>query len=538
MATRSRRRTAWQARAALLPVLLTGALSLAACSGGSTSTTSPQGGGSTSKTLVMDASFTLKTADPGRNYEPTGLIVGKALYDTLLTFEGSDVTKPVPSLAESFEQSPDGKTLTLKLRQGATFSDGSPITADDVVFSLNRVRDLKGNPSFLLDGVEVAKTDATTVTMTSKTPRPELPFILPNPALGILNSKVVKEHGGTADSSDKAEQYLNGASAGSGPYELESFNTSSQVVLKANAKYWGPDKPTYTKVVIRNVESATQKLNVQRGDSQIALDLSGDQIKGVSGNFQTLKTASANVVFLLANQDPGVSKATVNPKIVEAVRKGVDYQGLLELAGEGSVQAPGVIPTMLLGALPADQAVKRDVEGAKAAVAASGVSNPSVKLEYPSDLTLQGLSFQPFAERIQANLKEVGITVELAPAPVATALDNYRNGKEELGLWYWGPDYPDPTDYLAFLPGKTVGLRAGWKAGADKDLESLGDKAASTIGDDTRKQLYTDIQNKLNASGPFIPLIQPSQNIVTAASVTGLQFHPVWTVDVAALGAK
>ncbi|GGK73232.1 ABC transporter substrate-binding protein [Sphaerisporangium melleum] len=538
MATRSRRRTAWQTRAALLPVLLAGALSLAACSSGGTSSSAPSQGGGTGKTLVMDASFTLKTADPGRNYEPTGLIVGKALYDTLLTFEGSDVTKPVPSLAESYEQSPDGKKLTLKLRQGATFSDGSPVTADDVVFSLDRVRDLKGNPSFLLDGVEVAKTDETTVTLTSKTANPALPFILPNPALGILNSKLVKEHGGTADTSDKAEDYLNGASAGSGPYELESFNTSTQVVLKANPKYWGTKKPVYGKVVIRNVESATQKLNVQRGDSQVALDLSGDQVKSVAAGLQTTKTASANVVFLLAGQDPAVSKVTSNPKIVEAIRKGVDYQGLLELAGEGSVQAPGVIPTMLLGALPAGDAVARDVAGAKAAVAASGVNAPTVKLEYPSDLTLQGLSFQPFAERIQANLKEVGITVELTPAPVATALDNYRNGKEELGLWYWGPDYPDPTDYLAFLPGKTVGLRAGWKAGADKDLEALGDKAAATIGDDTRKQLYTDIQHKLNESGPFVPLIQPSQNIVTAASVTGLQFHPVWTVDVAALGAK
>ncbi|GII62717.1 peptide ABC transporter substrate-binding protein [Sphaerisporangium krabiense] len=539
MATRMRRRPARQAKAALLPVLLAGALSLAACSGGGTSTTPAQSaGGTASKTLVMDASFTLKTADPGRNYEPTGLIIGKALYDTLLTFEGSDVTKPVPSLAESYEQSSDGKTLTLKLRQGATFSDGSPVTADDVVFSLNRVRDLKGNPSFLLDGVKVAKTDDTTVTLTSETPKPALPFILPNPALGILNSKTVKANGGAEDTSDKAEQYLNGASAGSGPYTLESFNAQSQVVLKANPKYWGQKKPTYGKVVLRNVESATQKLNVQRGDSQVALDLSGDQIKTVSGSQQTTKTASANMVFLLANQDTAVSRTSSNPKIVEAVRKGIDYQGLLELAGEGSVQAPGVIPTMLLGALPPDQAVKRDVEAAKAAVAASGVGNPTLKLEYPSDLTLQGLSFQPFAERIQANLKEVGITVDLAPAPVATALENYRKGKEELGLWYWGPDYPDPTDYLVFLPGNTVGLRSGWKKGADKALEELGDKAAVTIGDDARKQLYTDIQTKLNATGPFVPLIQPSQNIVTAASVTGLAFHPVWTVDVAALGAK
>lgn len=516
-------------------LLVVGALALAACSsGGSSTPASPQAGG---KTLVIDTSFDLKTGDPGRTYEPTGLIIGKAAYETLLTFDGSDVTKPVPLLAESYELSKDGKQLTLKLKQGATFADGSPVTADDVVFSLTRVRDMKGTPSFLLDGVEVEKTDASTITLTSKKANPALPYILPNPALGILNSKVAKEHGATADAQDKAEQYLNSASAGSGPYTIESFNVSSQVVLKANPKYYGT-KPAYEKVVLRNVEAATQKLNVQRGDSQVALNLSGDQVKGLSGGLTVKKTASANVIFLLANQNSEISKTTPNAKFVEAIRKGVDYSGLLELAGEGATQAPGIIPSQLLGALPADQAATRDVEGAKAALAASGVANPTVKLEYPSELTVNGLSFQPLAERIQANLKEVGITVELAPAPITTALDNYRNGKEELGLWYWGPDYPDPSDYLVFLPGELVGLRSGWKAGSDKELTAAGDKAATAIGDEARKSAYADVQNKLNASGPFIPLIQPSQNIVTAATVTDLEYHPVWTVDVADLGAK
>ncbi|MEU6997990.1 ABC transporter substrate-binding protein [Nonomuraea sp. NPDC046570] len=516
-------------------LLVVGALALAACSsGGSSTPASPQAGG---KTLVIDTSFDLKTGDPGRTYEPTGLIIGKAAYETLLTFDGSDVTKPVPLLAESYELSKDGKQLTLKLKQGATFADGSPVTADDVVFSLTRVRDMKGTPSFLLDGVEVEKTDASTITLTSKKANPALPYILPNPALGILNSKVAKEHGATADAQDKAEQYLNSASAGSGPYTIESFNVSSQVVLKANPKYYGT-KPAYEKVVLRNVEAATQKLNVQRGDSQVALNLSGDQVKGLSGGLTVKKTASANVIFLLANQNSEISKTTPNAKFVEAIRKGVDYSGLLELAGEGATQAPGVIPSQILGALPADQAATRDVEGAKAALAASGVANPTVKLEYPSELTVNGLSFQPLAERIQANLKEVGITAELAPAPITTALDNYRNGKEELGLWYWGPDYPDPSDYLVFLPGELVGLRSGWKAGSDKELTAAGDKAATAIGDEARKSAYADVQNKLNASGPFIPLIQPSQNIVTAATVTDLEYHPVWTVDVADLGAK
>ena len=83
-----------------------------------------------------------------------------------------------------------------------------------------------------------------------------------------------------------------------------------------------------------------------------------------------------------------------------------------------------------------------------------------------------------------------------------------------------------------------VGERAGWKAGSDKELEELGDKAGSTIGDDARTQAYQEIQRQLNASSPFVPLIQPSQNIVAASSVTGVEYHPVWQIDVADLGVK
>ena len=255
----------------------------------------------------------------------------------------------------------------------------------------------------------------------------------------------MQSHGGSETTSDKAETFLNTQSAGSGPYTLGSFNASTQVVLTANPKYWGATKPTYKKIVIRNVESATQKLDVQRGDSQIALDLSADQAQGLSSKLQVVKGASANVFFLFANANPSVSPTTSNPKFVEAVRKGVDYQGLLQLAGEGSVQPAGIVPSMINGSLPAGQAAKRDVAGAKAALAASGLKNPKITLEYPSDYTLNGLPFQPLAERIQSNLKDVGITVNLSPAPIATSLQNYRDGKEQMGLWWWTRTTPTPA---------------------------------------------------------------------------------------------
>ncbi|MEV0641884.1 ABC transporter substrate-binding protein [Streptomyces sp. NPDC050619] len=510
---------------AAVSLVAVAALALSACSGGGGTS------GSSGRTLVIDTTFNLKTADPGREFETTGGIVDKALYETLLTFKGSDVTKPLPGLASSYEESSDSRTLTLHLRTGAKFSDGSAVTADDVVYSLQRVIDLKGNPSFLLDGVTVARTDASTVTLTSKKANPALPFILPNPALGILNAKVVKAHGGS-------EAYLNKTSAGSGPYTLTSFNTNTQVVLAKNAKYTGSNEPTYDKIVIRNVQAPTQKLNVQRGDSQVALDLNSDQVTGLGGGLKVLSGASSDVIFLLLNMDKGISGTTADAKFREAVRKGLDYTSLLALGGTGAVQAPGLIPTTFVGALPSSQAQQRDLAGAKAALKASGVRNPTVKLGYPSDLSVDGLSLQTLAERVQSQLKEVGITVTLAPAPTTTELDNYRNGKEEAGLWYWGPDYPDPSDYLVFLPGGLVGLRAGYKAGADPALTALGDKASTTTDAATRKKLYEQIQTGLNDRGPFIPLIQPSRHMVSASTVTGLAYNPVWTIDVAALGAK
>ena len=193
-----------------------------------------EGGG----TLVIGKSFDLVTMDPGRMFETTGSMIIPAMYDTLLTFENNDVSEPMPGLAESWEASEDATEFTFTLRDDAVFSDGSPVEAADVAFSLNRVRELKGNGSFLMEGVTAEAVDASTVGSMSEQPNPALPRILPTPTLGIVNSDVVIENGGTdqpgADTDDTAEEFLNSTSAGSGPYMLESFSTTSETVVARN----------------------------------------------------------------------------------------------------------------------------------------------------------------------------------------------------------------------------------------------------------------------------------------------------------------
>lgn len=513
-------------------VVVTLALLLTSCSSGKTASSS-----AASKTLTIDKAFDLKTVDPGRMYEPTGEMVDKALYETLLTFKGGDVSKVVDGLA-SLDESSDAKTFTLTLTGTHRFSDGSTMTAEDVAFSLERVIGLKGNPSFLLDGVTVAKKDGKTVVLTTKSATPALPSILANPALGILNSKVVKAHGGTTTKDDSAEKYLNTQSAGSGPYVLSSLNLASQVVLAANKNFDGTDKPTYGRVVIRNVEGATQKINVQGGDSDVALDLSGTQVKSLGSATTVTSDPSANVIFLLLNQNPSISKVTSNPYFVKAVKAAIDYKDLVSIAGTGTSQAAGVVPSMFLGALDSSDALIHDADAAKADLAKSGYKGQTVTLNFPSDISLNGIAFPTIAQRIQSQLKTAGITVDLAPAPVATELDAYRGAKESIGLWYWGPDYPDPNDYLVFTPGNVVGLRAGWAAGADPTVSKLANAAAVSGTSDERKKQFQDLQKALNTSGPFIPLLQPGNNIASKSTVTNVVYNAVWTIDIAALGSK
>jgi peptide/nickel transport system substrate-binding protein len=193
---------------------------------------------------------------------------------------------------------------------------------------------------------------------------------------------------------------------------------------------------------------------------------------------------------------------------------------------------------MFLGSLKQNQSAKQDVAKAKAALAASGAGSQKITLEYPSDLTINGVPFASLAQKVQANLQSVGFNIELAGAPVGTWLQKYRDGKMAFGLSLWGPDYPDPADYLAFTPGQLVGVRAGWPAGADPAIERLAAKALVTTDATAREKIYQQIQQQLNQRGPFFPLLQPTQVFVATTDLKGAVFHASYQIDVTQVSPK
>ncbi|HEY6760324.1 MAG TPA: ABC transporter substrate-binding protein [Baekduia sp.] len=496
--------------------------------------------GAPTGTLVVDQSFVDKGIDPGREFTPTDNMLVKAMYDTLVTFEPGK-TEPVPSLAASWKGTKDAKSFTFTLRDGVTFSDGTPLTSADVVFSLNRLINLKGNGAFLLDGVTVTAPDAKTVVVTSKKANPALLRILATPPTSILNSKVVKAHGGSdakdADKTDKAEAYLQTASAGSGPYVLQQGTQNQQYTLATNPKYWG-DAKGFPKVVVRNMAAPTQLLNVQRGSNEIALDLSGQQAGTLKSNsgLQVTTDASVNIFDVEANMDAKVSP-TGDPAVRKAIRLALDYPGYARLSGAGAVQAPGVIPSQFLGALPQSDAVKQDLAAAKQAL--GGKTGIKVKLAYPSDATPNGVSFASVAQKVKSDLNKIGIDVTLDGSPAVTFLKNYAAGKNQMSVSYWGPDYPDPNDYLVYAPGAT-GRAADnkWTAADAPELAKLGEQAGSTLDDSTRGGLFQQLQRSFNEDSPYFPLFQPAQAVVGSKNLSNVVLDPTYTLNIPAVGSN
>jgi peptide/nickel transport system substrate-binding protein len=139
---------------------------------------------------------------------------------------------------------------------------------------------------------------------------------------------------------------------------------------------------------------------------------------------------------------------------------------------------------------------------------------------------------------VQANLQAIGINVQLAGSPTGTWLTNYRSGKMAFGLSLWGPDYPDPADYLTFAPGDLVGLRAGWDKGTSAAIEKTAAAAAVATDSKVREKLFQQFQRQLNQTGPYFPLMQPTQVFVATSDLKNAVYNAVYSVDVTKVAPK
>ena len=490
---------------------------------------------SVENTLVIDSNISdLITLDPAVVYEYSGILVTHNVYQTLVTFEGSDLQTIKPSLADSWETTDAGDhwELTFKLHPGNTFASGNPITADDVVYSFNRVIAINGSPAFLFTDVAGLTAESVTAvdpeTVQINLPKTASPgaflAVLTNTIASVVDSKVVQENEGD----DNGSTWLLDHSAGSGAYTVDHWTQEVEVLLTANPNFNG-DKPALSSILLKHVpESANQLTELQRGDADIALNLTAEQLATLSGDATSIKGQDLRLFYLGMN-------VAVEPldkvEVREALRMAIDYDGIVnDLLSGNAEKVQTIIPSPMFG-FNSDTPFQQDVEGAKALLEQAGVSDVSLEMMIPDGAAPGGVQWSDLAAKLQSDWAQIGVTVEIRQVTFAELLDAYRAQGAELALLYWGPDFADPdTNVTPFTnyEAKSIAWRNSWN---DPEIAAKAKDAALMTDAAEREAAYKEITDYVLHNGPYAILYKPAALFGVRNTVQGFEWNPMGFSD-------
>lgn len=513
----------------LLGITLILAFSLIACS-----KKEKTGGSSASNgdTIVIGVASDWKTLDPARAYEVYGNFYFYATYENLYMLEGSDLT-PKPALAKEYTVDESGLVYTFKLDAGRKFSSGNAVTANDVVFSFNRTINIKDNASALADGIaKVEAADDKTVIVTLKAKDASFLSKITSNAFAVVDSKVVKEQGGTdakdASTKDEASTYLDGASAGSGPYVLKKWTANTEMVLEKNPNYTGTVNAS--KIIIKEIpDPNTQIQALEKGEIDVALSVGPDQVKNIKagGNVKIVSSPTSTISFLLMNNSPEIGKEMADPLVQQAVRYALDYEGFQQLAGDGALLPMSFVQEGFVGAKSRPdnyQNIEKAKDLMKQAGYEKGFTIPLTAANYDSE----GLSWITIAEKVKEDLAKININVEIKTGEVGVVIEDYRNGKTPFLVMHWSPDYYDLSNQLAFIPGDIVGTRANWKPADNAELVSLAEQAKVEIDDTKRAEISGKMQDIIAENSPYAFLVQHPKSFAVSSKLEGAAYNDLF----------
>ena len=480
------------------------------------------------------------TLDPARLIAYSPPLAVKAAYDTLVTMDPGDYINVKPNLATSWQRTPDGKGWRFKLREGVKFASGNALTAEDVKFSFDRILNIKDQPREYISHVErVNVVDPTTVDIVLSNPSLPLLTIIAAPAFSVVDRKVVLEHGGDsgpdAKSADKAVTWLNGNSAGSGPYTIVRWEQNVSIQLVRNPHYWR-GTPGYERVVILHMaDGGSQLLALKRGDIDVAFNLVPEQVASArtDPNITIQSETSLDAIYLALTVNPDFNPALAKKEARQAFAYSLDYDGIIkELMAGAAVRPVNFIPIGENGsteALTKEIGFRQDLPRARKLLTDAGLPNGyAFELSY-ANASIAGISYQSLAQKIQADAARVGIRVELKPMAQANLRTQFRVAKSTAALTFKNPPAADPL-LEAAATVERVAARLHWTP--PQDLKDLVYRAAAEQDIDKQARLWRQYQEQMTDVANFIVLIQPIYRVGVRKTTADFQLTGAgWMAD-------
>ncbi|MGH3342333.1 MAG: ABC transporter substrate-binding protein [Carbonactinosporaceae bacterium] len=494
---------------------MTGALTLvlAACGGGG----GGGGGAAGGNPVVVGTTDKVVSFDPAGSYDLGSWTIVYNTYQTLMTFEPGG-NEPVPDAAESCDFTDEkNTTYVCTLKEGLKFSDGSPLTSEDVVFSFQRVIDIEdpnGPSTLIADMKSVEATGDLEVTFELKAPTAVWPFIVATPAGAIVPSDAYP-----ADAKQPNTKVI-----GSGPYKLASYEPGQRAVLEPHDAYKGPgevandgaimtyfDQPSALKLAIEQAEIDVAYRSLSPTDIADLRETEGVEVVDGEG------TEIRYIVFNL-KQQPGNEQA-----VRQAMAMLVDRQAIAENVYSGTVDPLySMVPQGLQYATKsfADRyGTAPDPEGAKQVLQKAGVKTP-----VPVELWWTPSHYGPVSAdeytEVKRQLEDSGLfkvtlkSSEWQQYSVAYSEDQYP--VFQLG---WFPDYPDAHDYTAPFFQDGGFFNNHYK---NEEINKLLAEEAASVDPQVREQAFAKIQDIAAEEVPTIPLWQGKQVGAVQQGVKGV----------------
>lgn len=430
--------------------------------------------------------------------------------------------KLVPWLATGDEVSADGLTHTLTLREGVKFSDGKPLTAADVKFSLEQARDSKEWGFAHADLKSVKAQDDRTVVLRLAKPVASLHANLALFVSGIIPA----DYGGRS-----AKEFAR-SPIGTGPFVLERWDRGTRVTLARNPHYWQKGRPLLDGVDIVGVPDDNSRITQLRGKQ---VDVAArppwpqldalDRTPGLS--VETYALAQVDSLNLNTKKAPFDDK-----RLREAVDLALDREGMVKasLSGRGEPARSFLAPSMPFYSPQPAPAREEALARAKQLVQEAGAPRQEIEVMFFNGNTVAST----VGQILQENLKAIGLKVKLLPLDQAAVLERGSKGDYNAALSALTSDIVDPAELAAFY----VGTNGFSTFSNPPELADLVARAAREEDRDTRAKLYAELQRKIAEQHGFLALQVEPWVWAMSDRVQGFTVNATGIFDLSTVGVQ
>lgn len=479
---------------------------------------------------IFASAVDIPNIDPAIGHDGAIATTQKHLYDTLYRHLGNP-PELVPWLATEHTASDDATEWTFTLDDRATFQDGSPVTAEAVVYSTQRILSLNQGVAWMFadiltaDGVTAVDPQTVKFTLT----KPFAPFLHATTWIFVLNPAEVAAN--EADD-DQGQGWLTSNAAGSGPFTISRWEPGNLYQFDANPNYWRGWEGEHVAGYVHQVsqESSTKRLALQTGDVQFADWLSPQDKTLLESMPDTVVPRDQSIETYTIKMNNAVGP-TSDGNVRRALSYAFDYQAMLDVMSGFATRIAGPLSPALMGALQTPH-YETDIEKAKAELAKSADYADGFDIEF---VYVTGLEEERQTGQILLDqLKQLNINVTITGMEWANAVALFADPETSPALFpiYSGSDYPDPDAYLwPAFHSSSAGTWMGANHYSNPDVDAMLEEARATTDEARRLELYDTIQTQLVDEAVELYLWTPAGGVPHRAEIQGYSYCPVMGSD-------